>query len=181
MGNQFTRVKCCVCVCVCLFQDFRVFSRAWLCACCPILTAPELVDDHNSVSPLLSTSSSTAVLPSLSRKRSSYRRVRSTSFDGRRSTCEDLCLVSVEALRELVCRAFGLSKERVAEYQRLVFQPHRKKQDAKIIAEDLLYLLSLLERCKHPYYAPDKFLVCIIFISLNFKLHLLPEKKHISS
>ena len=123
------------------------------------MTAPKLIDDYNSVSPLLSTSSSSEVLTSLSRKRPPYRKVRSTSFDGRRSACEDLCLVSVEALKELVCRAFGLSKERVAEYQRLVFQPHRKKQDAKIIAEDLLYLLSLLERCKHPYYAPEKFLV----------------------
>jgi len=74
--------------------------------------------------------------------------------------------VSIEALKELVCRAFGLSKERVAEYERMVFQPHRKKQDAKIIAEDLLYLLSLLETGKHPYYAPDKFLVIIS----NFKL-----------
>lgn len=143
-------------------QDFRVFSRAWLCACCPILTAPQLVDDLTNVSPLLSASSSSAALQSLYHKRSSYRRVRSTSFDGRRSACEDLCLVSVEALKELVCRAFGLSKERVAEYQRLVFQPHRKKQDAKIIAEDLLYLLSLLETGRHPYYAPDKFVVCII-------------------
>jgi len=158
-----------------------VFSRAWLCACCPILTAPQLVDDHNSVSPLLLTSSSSAVLPSLSRKRSSYRRVRSISFDGRRSACEDLCLVSVDALKELVCRAFGLSKERVAEYQRLVFQPHRKKQDAKIIAEDLLYLLSLLERCKHPYYAPDKFLVVMIGVFLNLKFCLFFEKRTISS
>ena len=129
------------------------------------MTAPQLVDNPNSVSPLLSTTSSTtAVLPSLSRKRSTVRRVRSTSFDGRRSAYEDLSLVSVEALKELVCRAFGLSQDRVTEYQRLVFQPHRKKQDAKIIAEDLLYLLSLLERCKHPYYAPDRFLVCIIVI-----------------
>jgi len=76
-------------------------------------------------------------------------------------------VVSVEALKELICRAFGLSKERVAEYQRMVFQPHRKKQDAKIIAEDLLYLLSLLERGRHPYYAPDKFLVCIMTVCLK--------------
>jgi len=103
----------------------------------------------------------------MSRKRTPHRKVRSTSFDGRRSTCEDLCLVSVEALKELVCHAFGLSKERVAEYERFVFQPHRKKQDAKIIAEDLLYLLSLLETGRHPYYAPDKFMVCfIVFLHL---------------
>jgi len=141
------------------------------------LTAPQLIDNANSVSPLLSTTSSAAaVLPPLSRKRSTAKRVRSISFDGRRSAYEDLRLVSVEALKELVCRAFGLSKDRVAEYQRLVFQPHRKKQDAKIIAEDLLYLLSLLERCKHPYYAPDRFLVCIIVILFNFKLRPLCKK-----
>jgi len=53
----------------------------------------------------------------------------------------------------------------VAEYERLVFQPHRKKQDAKIIAEDLLYLLSLLETGRHPYYASDKFLVLLDIFS----------------
>lgn len=79
--------------------------------------------------------------------------------------------MSVEALKELVCRAFGLSKERVAEYERMVFQPHRRKQDAKIIAEDLLYLLSLLETSRHPYYAPDKFLVVIS----NFTLFTVCE------
>jgi len=61
-----------------------------------------------------------------------------------------------------------MSKEQVAEYERIVFQPHRKKQDAKIIAEDLLYLLSLLETGRHPYYASDKFLVSLFF---NFRSH----------
>ena len=103
------------------------------------------------------------------------------SFDRGRSAFDDLCLVSVEALKQLVCRAFGVSNELVAEYQRLVFQPHRKKQDAKIIAEDLLYLLSLLETNRHPYYAPDKFLVCVIesdsnmckvaFVTIVLKCH----------
>jgi hypothetical protein len=55
--------------------------------------------------------------------------------------------------------AFGLSAEAMIAYSQQVRQQYRKKKDAKILAEDLLYQLSLLETRKHPYYAPQKFVV----------------------
>ena len=121
-----------------------------LCASCPVLTVPRLSESSSSCSSSLS--ASPVSLSSLAQ----------SAFDVTESCSEEEhCLISSDVLQEIVKCAFGLSDEAMLRYSQQIRLQYRKKKEAKILAEDLLYQLALLELQKHPYYAPQKFLVLL--------------------
>lgn len=138
-----------------------------LCACCPLLTVPKLCDNHSNSSSL-STSPTTDQLSAAVDHHDNVKSLRH-SIAGRPSEycAEDFCLISSEILQEVVKGAFSLTQEAMLLYYQQVRHQYRKKKEAKILAEDLLYQLSLLETHKHPYYAPQRFevLVAVSYVS----------------
>ncbi|KAI8512555.1 hypothetical protein Bbelb_091940 [Branchiostoma belcheri] len=66
--------------------------------------------------------------------------------------------VQPEALCELVRQAFGLSQERHLQYTRLIRDETNTKSTAKLLVEELVGQLSILENNSHQFYSPQAFL-----------------------
>lgn len=145
-----------------------------LCASCPLLTVPTFSDSNSSCSSL---STSPATASGHAQPPFDTQHYGKTSSDSWSVDCwpldqhseEDFCLISSDILLEVVKGAFGLNAEMMLMYSQQVRQQYRKKKDAKILAEDLLYQLSLMEMRKHPYYSPQKFAVFHFLIVPSLK------------
>ncbi|XP_062622381.1 uncharacterized protein LOC134283874 [Saccostrea cucullata] len=131
-------------------QAKRVFMRAYLCASYPVLCAPE------PPSPL-----SPPPVPSQSSKKFQFAGqltiVRPPTPDDS-GLEEDMSVVPADTLFELLRRTFHLSQDKFHQYEHQIYRQHQKKEPSKILAEELVGQLALLENDLNPYYNPEAFM-----------------------
>lgn len=112
-----------------------MFTRALMCACCPLLSVPELPaadsPTHSSSDPDESDGWKSPGLWSLRSRSSVLLGSKSPRF---MDACEDpsYAMISADVLKETLRRSFGLNADLFVHYLRLAFEPYRKKQDAKV-------------------------------------------------
>ena len=138
-----------------LFQDFYVYKKALFCCQFPVLCAPDPPPENSPPLPVTSTfSTSLGDLSGFSNP-SFHSRPPNPPFHSRPlppgmltrprslSTNESMSFVSepddlsmslipIESLCELLRQAFGLSRQWAAQYEKVIFEPYRKKTHAKV-------------------------------------------------
>ncbi|XP_013389840.1 uncharacterized protein LOC106158433 isoform X3 [Lingula anatina] len=145
-------------------KDFTVYKHAILCAHFPQLCAPD-PPSSPTPTPNPSTSSDTTPAKLYSYENSTegsihYRSLRAISPTGFSFEQQDeaASLVQPDGMCELLRQAFGLAKDRAMQYNKKVYDSYGRKPPAKILVEELVGQLSVLENNKHPFYNPHNFL-----------------------
>ncbi|XP_064631062.1 uncharacterized protein LOC135489584 isoform X2 [Lineus longissimus] len=131
-------------------EDFQLYRDAILCAYFPKLCAPDPPPTPHTPSPgprHLFTFTISEETPNLHEELPL-----ATNDDEDTST-----LIQAETLCDILRKAFRLSEERARQYDRVAFSRYAKKGQPKILAEELVSQLSVLETNKHPYYNPKAF------------------------
>ncbi|CAH1257972.1 Hypp1933 [Branchiostoma lanceolatum] len=158
-------------------KEFRLYKVALVCAQFPVLSAPDPPSTPHTPSPSSQrkfqfphkptlTPIPSSPLPNCDPQTQGAESQRSTrkgstgQGSGGGSSDEDKLTspVQPEALCELVRQAFGLSQERHLQYTRLIRDETNTKSTAKLLVEELVGQLSILENNSHPFYSPQAFL-----------------------
>eukprot|EP00058_Branchiostoma_floridae_P022556 XP_002608046.1 hypothetical protein BRAFLDRAFT_74995 [Branchiostoma floridae] len=158
-------------------KEFRLYKVALVCAQFPVLSAPDPPSTPHTPSPSAQrkfqfphkptlTPIPSSPLPNSDPQAQEFGSQRSTAKgsggqgSGGGSSDEDKLTspVQPEALCELVRQAFGLSQERHLQYTRLIRDETNTKSTAKLLVEELVGQLSILENNSHSFYSPQAFL-----------------------
>ncbi|XP_019626474.1 PREDICTED: uncharacterized protein LOC109471564 [Branchiostoma belcheri] len=158
-------------------KEFRLYKVALVCAQFPVLSAPDPPSTPHTPSPSSQrkfqfphkptlTPIPSSPLPNSDPQTTGVGSQRSTvkgsagQGSGGGSSDEDKLTspVQPEALCELVRQAFGLSQERHLQYTRLIRDETNTKSTAKLLVEELVGQLSILENNSHQFYSPQAFL-----------------------
>ncbi|XP_035672606.1 uncharacterized protein LOC118413362 isoform X1 [Branchiostoma floridae] len=156
-------------------KEFRLYKVALVCAQFPVLSAPDPPSTPHTPSPSAQrkfqfphkptlTPIPSSPLPNSDPQTQEVGSQRSTAKgsggQGSGSSDEDKLTspVQPEALCELVRQAFGLSQERHLQYTRLIRDETNTKSTAKLLVEELVGQLSILENNSHSFYSPQAFL-----------------------
>ncbi|XP_038045457.1 uncharacterized protein LOC119720025 isoform X2 [Patiria miniata] len=157
-------------------KEFMVYKRALLCAQFPVLSAPQPTSQSSNppspyaypLSPPMRPHSyaGPSAFP-FRASRSSQARLTSDNkvsmagdcgMDGRSDEeSEEEVLVQNEMLAGLVRKAFQLNEERHRYYDEVITEGLSRKAPARILIEELVSRLSVVENNKHPFYHPQAF------------------------
>ncbi|XP_077992678.1 uncharacterized protein LOC144446730 [Glandiceps talaboti] len=135
-------------------KEFAVYQHAMLCAEFPVLGAPAPPSPYTPppTSPLKKTFSNSLSSP-ISNQPSAHQDSHPDS-----DSDEATSPVQSETLFELVRQAFGLTPEKHQHYSDIIVEGHGRKPPPKLLVEELVSQLVVLENNRHPYYSPQSFL-----------------------
>ncbi|ELT92064.1 hypothetical protein CAPTEDRAFT_228488 [Capitella teleta] len=127
-------------------QEYRLFRHCVLTSRFPLLSVPSLPPDHTATD-------------NPERPKSA---VSKHSLADSISICSeieefDTSIIPTETLVDLVRRLFGLNPPRARQFEKLILAQYGRKNDAKILAEELAGRLTLLENNRNPFYHPSNF------------------------
>ncbi|XP_071948588.1 uncharacterized protein [Antedon mediterranea] len=132
-------------------REFSVYKRALLCAQFPVLGS---VSPPSSASNSLTTNSFQHTFNFIPIPESNTK----TTFSDDSEIDDDTdTSIQVQTLCVVVRQAFNLSEERHLYYDDIISEGYNRKSPAKILIDELVSRLRLLENNKHPFYSPFAF------------------------
>ncbi|XP_022096582.1 uncharacterized protein LOC110982475 isoform X2 [Acanthaster planci] len=155
-------------------KEFMVYRRALLCSQFPVLSSPKPTSSPDPPSPYAYPLSPPAgahhppAFPFLASRTSQAQLMTpdkavpppggSVGVDGwSDEESEEEVLVQNEMLAGLVRKAFQLNEERHRYYDEVISEGLSRKAPARILVEELVSRLSVVENNKHPFYHPQAF------------------------